>query len=139
VPNNLRGENFTWLTETYSSLVKAGQGSLEAAYAFGQVCDALTRMGYTRQNLADAIGKTVPTVAKYLKLFRQYSTERALLDRADELGTYDVGLLAGNTPSAPVVTVLHCLNCGKYNDVVRQRLSPEEAGQLLEAQARVTA
>jgi hypothetical protein len=131
MPNNVKGENLAWLVETYGNLVKAGRGSLQAAYAFGQVCDALTRIGYSRQNLADAIGKTAPTIAKYLKLFRTYPTERALLDRAEELGHWDVGVLAGNTPSAPVVTLLHCLHCGTYNDVIRERKTPEEAAALL--------
>jgi hypothetical protein len=131
MPNNIKGENLAWLTETYGSLVKAGRGSLQAAYAFGQVCDALTRIGYSRQNLADAIGKTAPTIAKYLKLFHSYSTEKALLDRAEELGHWDVGILAGTSPATPVVTLLHCLNCGKYNDVIRERKTPEEAAALL--------
>jgi hypothetical protein len=139
MPSSMRGENLAWLMETYGNLVKAGRGSLAAAYAFGQVCDALNRIGYSQQMLADAIGKSVPTISKYLKLFRLYPTEKALLDRAEALGHWDVGILAGNTPQAPVVTVLHCLNCGKYNDVVRERRSPEEAEALLEAQARVTA
>jgi hypothetical protein len=135
-----RNENLDLLMDAYHSLVKAGRGSLRAAYAFGQVCDALNRIGYTQTVLAEAVGLSNATISRYMKLFRRYANENMLLRRAEELGTYDVGQLAGNSPQEPAVYVLHCIHCGTYNEVVRERKTPEEAAALAAVtQAEVTA
>jgi hypothetical protein len=119
------GENFDLLLGSYDALVKSGSNSLQAAYAFGQVCDALTRV-YTVKSLAEAISRSSATVYQYLRLYRAYPTERALLDKAEELGTYDVSRLNGQTPAAPVHWVFHCLNCGSF-DVAKEKEIPGEA------------
>lgn len=128
-----RGESFTLLREAYENLTKAGSTSLQAAYRFGAVCDALSGM-YTQRSLAQAVGVSTSTINCYLRLFRRYPTEHALLHMAEELGTYDVSKLNGSVPSAPVHYVLHCTNCGG-TEFVKER-EPEAA---VLAQVRVTA
>jgi transcriptional regulator with XRE-family HTH domain len=118
--------DFGLLRDSYDSLVKAGRGSLEAAYAFGQVCDALNRVGYTQATLAQAVGVSPPTIATYLKLFRKYPTEHQLLHVAEELGTYDVSKLNGSVPAAPAHYVYHCLSCGSF-EVKKERVPDDTA------------
>jgi hypothetical protein len=124
VNSRLQMESGEALREAYDNLVKAGQGSLEAAYAFGQVVDALNgQLGYSYTMLGDMIGRSAVTVAVYAKLYRKYPTVQSLIHMAEEMGTWDVHRLVSDAQTMRYRYVFHCRNCGSY-DVARER-APE--------------
>jgi hypothetical protein len=118
-----QAENLELLASAYGSLVRAGEGSLEAAYAFGQVIEALYGI-YTLTQLAAEVGVSNATISKYRKLATAYPNVNALLRRSRELHTYDVGVLASGSVSAPARYELHCTNCGSYA-IERERVTSE--------------
>jgi hypothetical protein len=113
-------ENLELLASAYAGLVRAGEGSLEAAYAFGQVIEALYGL-YTLTQLAAEVGVSNATIGKYRKLAVAYPNVNALLRRSRELHTYDVSVLAAGSASAPARYELHCTVCGSY-DIERERV-----------------
>ncbi len=115
-----RGETLDLLRESYGELVKAGSNSLAKAYVFGQVVNALHRF-YTYTELGDAIGRSHTTMRVYAMLAKKYPTEKALLNTAEKLGTYDVSRLVGSPVTTPSHYAWHCNNCGS-DDVVKERV-----------------
>lgn len=107
-----REETLDLLLSAYEDLVKAGRNSLSKAYVFGQIVRALHRF-YSYRELGEAIGKSYVTVSIYAKLAGKYPTERALLNAAEEMGTYDVAKLGAEDAhgSSPYHVVWHCNNC----------------------------
>jgi hypothetical protein len=118
-----RGETLDALVAAYASLVKAGRGSLSAAYKFGNVVEALHGI-YTYGHMADALSISASTLNKYAKLYRMYPTEAVLLSVSDRMSTYDVSKLTSSDAGTPLRYVYHCRNCGG-TDVYRQT---EKAG-----------
>jgi hypothetical protein len=114
-------ENLAFLVDAYDALYKAGRISLSKAYLFGQLVNVLVHsQHYTRQQLADAIGKSVGVIDNYGRLFRKYPNEHALLHMADEMGTFDVSILSGRAPVIPQKWIFRCSQCGS-RDTIREK------------------
>lgn len=116
------GETLDQFIAEYGKLVRAGNGSLQAAYRFGSVVNALHGL-YTYKQLGGVIDRTGGMVAIYAKLARSYPNENALLRTADQLQTYDISRLAGGTPSASATYVMLCNHCGTIGEVSRHKES----------------
>jgi hypothetical protein len=120
-------ENLAFLVDAYDALYKAGRISLSKAYLFGQLVDVLVHsQHYTRRQLAEAIGKSVSVIDIYGKLFRKYPNEHSLLHMADEMGTFDVSILAGRAPVIPQKWIFRCNNCGSYDTAKEKADGPPE-------------
>ena len=109
-----KGETLDLLRTAYDALTKAGRNSLSKAYAFGNVVHALHGI-FTYGQLAEELGVTPTTVAKYAKLYRKYPNEQLLMHTAAETGTYDVGVLASDDASVRYVYTWQCMNCHSFN------------------------
>lgn len=119
----MKGDSFDLLLELHQRLVKAGQGSLKAAYEFGAMVSELHDTGYTYATLGEVVGLGPAQIGIYAKLFRKYPTVSNLLRVSEALGSYSVNLLASNGETAHYAYLYHCGNCGSY-DVKRER-APE--------------
>lgn len=73
----------------YRGLVKAGNDSVRAAWRFGQALDSFTD-SYTQLQLADAMGLSVSTLARYLRLYRAYQRVELALEASAQLETYNI-------------------------------------------------
>jgi hypothetical protein len=118
-----KGETLDLLRTAYDALTKAGRHSLEKAYAFGNVVNALHGI-FTYRQLGEELGVTQTTVSKYDKLYQRYSTLQLLLSTATEIGCYDVSVLAGGPSSAQYRYLYQCTHCGSF-EVQRERETPE--------------
>lgn len=130
-----RGESLDSLRNGYQALYHAGRGSLSAAYQFGMIVDSLS-VTYTYAGMGDVIGKSAAVPYTYARLYRKYSSEHALLRKAEEMGTYDVGKLAGlSAPGPGPVYVLHCDNCDStsFHRERDREAEQERARQLADA------
>jgi hypothetical protein len=81
------------LNEKHRNLVKWGYGSIHAAWEFG---DSLNKFFYafmTKKAYAEAIGVSVATITRYMKLRDAYQRPELAQRAADILGTYDVSLI----------------------------------------------
>ena len=76
----------------YQGLVKAGNDSVRAAWRFGQALDSFTD-AYTQLQLAGALGLSVSTLARYLRLYRAYQRAELALEAAEELETYNIDVI----------------------------------------------
>jgi hypothetical protein len=76
----------------YTSLVKAGKGSVRAAWRFGQTCDSFSD-AYTRLEIADAMGISVGTVRRYLRLFQAYQRPELAVEASEQLETYNIDII----------------------------------------------
>jgi transcriptional regulator with XRE-family HTH domain len=77
------------LRRAYRGLVKAGNDSVRAAWRFGQTLDSLTD-NHTQLQLADAMGLSVSTIARYLRLYRAYQRVEQALEASAQLETYNI-------------------------------------------------
>ena len=87
-----KSDGFDGLRMAYEALVKAGAGSLTAAYNFGQVIDALSTF-YTIDSMAHSIGRSPSTMSRYLRFFRHFPNLQAAQHLAMEIGSWDIGHL----------------------------------------------
>lgn len=128
-----RGETLDDLVRDYDALVKAGRGSLRAAYRFGNTVEGL-HGSYTYDFLAGALSLSTTTLWKYARLAKLYPTEKSLLDTAAQMHTYDIGKLISSDAGIPLRYVLHCRNCGGtdvYRTVERKDEVPDTPAELL--------
>lgn len=133
---NGSAENLEFLADAYSKLVKAGTGSVVAAYQFGQVVDALFGL-YTYRQMGLIIDKSASTVALYRKLFNAYPTETMLVQQAERLETYDISVLAGHNPVTPAYYHYACTNCGHDDAIVRVKVASGEYASKIPVVAEV--
>lgn len=128
------------LRAAYENLTKAGQGSLHAAYAFGQIVDALTGVGYTYGMLGEMIGRSGSMVSMYAKLYRKYPNVQTLVHLAEEMSTYDVSRLASDTKTVRYAYAWQCQHCGTVGEVRKIRqLGEDGMPARADGAARVTA
>lgn len=114
------GGSFDFLVERHGQLTRAGQGSLQAAYNFGEIVNMLHDQGYSYATLGEVVGLTGAGISVYAKLFRKYPTASMLLRLSEQMGTYDVSRLASDGETAHYSYAYHCGNCGSY-DVHKER------------------
>jgi hypothetical protein len=119
----MREDGFSRLVELHRQLVKAGQGSLRAAYEFGGVVNELHDTGYSYAVLGEAVSLGAAQISVYAKLFRKYSTIGVLLSMSEALGSYSVNLLASDGETAHYAYLYRCENCG--SDKVKRERAPE--------------
>lgn len=82
------------LTESYATLVRAGEGSVRAAWRFGQCIDSFTDT-YTKAELADAMGRSIGTLNRYHRLFSAYQRPELAVQASEVLQTYNIDLVWG--------------------------------------------
>jgi hypothetical protein len=80
------------LIMAYKSLVKAGNDSVRAAWRFGQTIDSFTD-AYKQTDLADAMGLSVSTLHRYLRLYRAYQRPELALEASEQLETFNIDVL----------------------------------------------
>ena len=80
------------LRMAYDQLVKAGHDSVRAAWRFGQCLDSLSD-GYTRAEVADAMGLSVNTLYRYHRFYQAYQRPESAEHASEQLETYDIGLI----------------------------------------------
>ena len=114
-----RGETIEMLHGLYANLRSSGERGLSDAYKFGQLVVALNST-FTYADLAHELGVTPPTIGKYAKLARKYSTEHRLLATARAMDSWDVSKLNSDDAGVPVRSVLECRVCGSH-DVAHKR------------------
>jgi hypothetical protein len=119
----MRNDSFNLLLERHGQLVRAGQGSLQAAYNFGEVVNVMHDQGYSYAALGDMVALSGPGISTYAKLFRKYPTVNTLLRTSEQMGTYDVSRLASDGETAHYSYLYHCSNCGSFN--VKRERAPE--------------
>lgn len=119
---------FAGLKLAYNDLVKSGVGSLQFALTFGGVVDALC-ISYTLKSMAEALGVSTGTVSRYRRLYGRWNGDlSALLAKASEIESYDVGKLAADEVIPGPQYVNHCTNCGASgNTIVKRRVGKEDA------------
>ena len=77
---------------SYKQLVRAGEGSVRAAWRFGQTIDSLTE-AYTKLQLAEAIGISSGTLNRYHRLFGVYQRPELAVEASERLQTYNIDLI----------------------------------------------
>jgi hypothetical protein len=119
---------FASLKLSYNDLVKSGVGSLQAALTFGGVVDALS-ISYTLKSMAESLGVSQATVARYRKLYGKYQGDlTALLAKAAEIESYDIGKLSADEVTPGPQYTAHCTNCGASGKtIVKRRVTKEDA------------
>jgi transcriptional regulator with XRE-family HTH domain len=80
------------LRRAYRGLVKAGNDSVRAAWRFGQALDSFTD-NHTQLQLADAMGLSVSTIARYLRLYRVYQRVELALEASAQLETFNIDVI----------------------------------------------
>lgn len=105
----------------FDNLRNSAQRNVLMAYRFGQIMDELHRNGYTWEELADEFDRKPGMPKLYAKLYNRYDTEQDVLAAAEDLDTTNVAKLAGHTPLVPIQYVLHCLNCGSFDSIKKER------------------
>lgn len=134
----------------YGSLVKAGSDSVRAAWRFGQALDSVSD-SYTQLQVSDAMGLSVSTIARYLRLYRAYQRPELALAASVQLETYNIDTITElqdqlapvehSRPLAGRHWISTCRHCGSH-DVGRDEIPPddgpgaEEAGVKEEAHGK---
>lgn len=137
---------FEALSASYQELRRYGTDSVRAAWNFGQLLDHFLApiTGYTQGMLAQALGISVGTVKRYLKLYEAYQRADLAVDASKALQTYDVGIITAlrddlrpvehARPYAGRRYQYRCNSC-HGTDVAREELDPETLQPLAEAVA----
>ena len=116
--------------EANNARVKAGAGSVEAAWEFGEQVDEMHRY-YSYADLGEEIGLSGAQISLYRKLFKRFGHVRLLLMEAEEQGTYDSSRLAKSETDIEIAmrVVPHCMTCNSYN-VKREKMPATEAEKI---------
>jgi hypothetical protein len=77
---------------SYKQLVRAGEGSVRAAWRFGQTIDSLMD-AYTKAELADSLGVSSGTLGRYHRLFGVYQRPELAVEASERLQTYNIDLI----------------------------------------------
>lgn len=134
------------LKRSYTELRRYGTDSVRAAWRFGQCLDSFTDT-YTNGMLAEAVGVSAATVAKYLKLHAAYQRPELAVDASRALQTYDIGIIiALRDDLSPVEHArpyagrkyrYRCTHCNVVGEVKREEYDPDtgalidRAGELM--------
>jgi hypothetical protein len=106
----------------FNQLRSNNNRGLIAAYRFGEIMMVLNRQGFTLDELGAEFDRKARTISMYIKLFKMYEDEQALLSTADKMKTWSVSRLTGNTAIEIMVFLYHCGNCGaEGNDIVKTK------------------
>ena len=118
-------EDLTLLHAAWGKLVRYDRRSLEAAYSFGQVVDALIRMkAYTYEQLGEQLDRSEYTMQLYARLYRKYPNTKVLLETARDMRTYSVARLAGTEPEFRWEHYYKCTRCGS-DKTAKYRRAPD--------------
>jgi transcriptional regulator with XRE-family HTH domain len=118
----------------YKSLVKAGNDSVRAAWRFGQTLDSFSD-SYRQTELADAMGLSVSTLQRYLRLYRSYQRLELALEASDQLETYNIDTIVElhdqlnpvhHRPLAGRRFRFSCRACGSH-EVKREEITEDAA------------
>jgi transcriptional regulator with XRE-family HTH domain len=130
-------DDAAFLKEHYTGLVKWGEGSVRAAWRFGQALDSRTDL-YTRKQLAEAVGVTPGTVTRYLRLYYAYQRPELAEEAARALETYNIDTITAlrddlapiehGRPMAGRRFRYRCTHCGGH-EVRREEYDPDAADQ----------
>lgn len=122
------------LATAYRALVKSGDDSVRAAWRFGQVLDGCSE-AFSQRQLADSIGLSVSTIARYLRLYRAYQRPELAVQAGRQLETFNVDLITELQNQLKPVDHrtlagrhfrYHCTSCGSL-DI--HRLEVDENGE----------
>src|SRR5215471_5539262 len=113
-------EDLSMFLEAFHRLRSAAEDGLRAAHAFGQITDALSRMGWSYADLGAQVDRSGATIYTYAKLYRMYPDEARLLREASELGTYDISILTLTEGSLRTKYGYQCGVCHSWNTHRRQ-------------------
>lgn len=80
------------LQTSYRSLVKAGHGSVQSAWLFGECIDGYSHT-WTMRELADALDLSPGTLGRYHRLYLAYQTAELAVEASDRLGTFNIDLI----------------------------------------------
>ena len=116
-------ENLSMLHDAFDRLAIASEGGLRAAYAFGQIADALRAIGYSFATMGAEVNRTGPTVNMYARLYRKFPRVELLLDLAHELGTFDISILIRDEGSLRTKYGYQCGVCESW--MTHRRPLPE--------------
>jgi hypothetical protein len=132
---------------SYAQLVRAGEGSVRAAWRFGQTIDSLTD-AYTKGQLAEAIGLSTGTLNRYHRLFGVYQRPELAVEASERLQTYNIDLIWAlqaqlmpiehGRPLAGRRYRLRCHHC-QSTDVGREEVTDPAEIAALDAPARAMA
>jgi hypothetical protein len=89
------------LRELYGVVVSSNRDSVRASWRFGQRLDSYSD-DYTRAELAIAVGLSVSTVQKYLRLYRAYQRPELAQQAAEQLETFNIQLIIDLQDRRPV-------------------------------------
>jgi transcriptional regulator with XRE-family HTH domain len=129
------------LQEKHSNLMKWGQGSIHAAWEFGDCLNKYLPSFMTKKALAEVIGVSVATVSRYMNLRDAYQRPELAQRAADILQTFDVTLITalvnnlddgpvGRHPLAGRRYRHRCTSCGS-TDIQREEITdPAELAEL---------
>lgn len=119
---------------SYQQLVKSGSDSVRAAWRFGQTLDSFTD-AYNQRQLADAMGLSVSTIARYLRLYRAYQRPELALEASAQLETYNIDVITElqdqlapighGRPLAGRRWISTCRHCGSH-DVGRDEIPQDD-------------
>src|SRR5215471_17445031 len=86
-------EDLSMFLAAFHRLRSAGEEGLRAAHAVGQITDALSRMGWSYDDLGAQVDRKGGTIYGYAKLYRMYPEPERLIRLANQWGTYDNSIL----------------------------------------------
>jgi hypothetical protein len=118
---------------SYSQLVRAGEGSVRAAWRFGQTIDSFTD-AYTMAQLAGALRLSTGTLNRYHRLFGAYQRPELAVEASEKLGTFNIDLifqlqadLSPIQPARPYAGRRYRYRCNHCHrtDVAREEFDPE--------------
>jgi hypothetical protein len=123
------------LRDAYSHLVKAGRGSVQMAWRFGQNIDSHSD-SYTLKQLAQALDLSPGTLSRYQRLYHAYQRPELAVAASEKLQTYDIGILAGLRdqlePGRPLAGRHFRYQCSHCHSTDIRRLETDGDGQPLE-------
>ena len=76
----------------YKALVRWGNESVRTSWRFGQCLDSFTDT-YTRVQLADAMGLSVGTIRRYIRLYEAYQRPELALEASRKLETFNIDII----------------------------------------------
>jgi len=122
------------LKDSYRQLVKWGVGSVRAAWRFGQCLDSFSDT-YTQVELADAMGLSVGTLRRYMRLHAAYQRPELAEQASEELETYNIDILVElhdqlhpvkhARPYAGRKFRYRCTSCHQTTTVQREEYDPD--------------
>jgi hypothetical protein len=132
----------TMLWASYQECRRYGNDSVRAAWRFGQCIDSFTD-AYTMGELAEIVGLSTGTLARYRRLYGAYQRPDLAVKASEQLQTFNIDLIYGlqndlrpvghARPMAGRRYRYRCTSC-QGTEVEREEIDPE-TGLALELEA----